>query len=282
VLATFVIFLREGIEASLIVSILLTYLSKTGQERYRRDVFIGVAVAILLTIVGGSILYLSVSAYSGSRFQTIFETFTFIIAAVFLTMMTIWMQRHAKEMRGDLTKQSENAITKGGRFSMGLLAFQSVGREGLETMVFTLAILFTNAHQSATPLQNRFLLLGGLLGLAVAIGIAYAMFKLGAKINLGLFFKVLGSFLILCAAGLIADAVENLQSLGWVSAGRHILWNSSSIINEHSNLGDVLHQFVGYAQRPTILQAVIYSLYLVGCVVAFRLFGQSSKKAKTA
>jgi high-affinity iron transporter len=282
VLATFVIFLREGIEASLIVSILLTYLSKTGQERYRRDVFIGVAVAILLTIVGGSILYLSVSAYSGSRFQTIFETFTFIIAAVFLTMMTIWMQRHAKEMRGDLTKQSENAITKGGRFSMGLLAFQSVGREGLETMVFTLAILFTNAHQSATPLQNRFLLLGGLLGLAVAIGIAYAMFKLGAKINLGLFFKVLGSFLVLCAAGLIADAVENLQSLGWVSAGRHILWNSSSIINEHSNLGDVLHQFVGYAQRPTILQAVIYSLYLVGCVVAFRLFGQSSKKAKTA
>ena len=281
-LATFVIFLREGIEASLIISILLTYLGKTGQERYRRDVFIGVAVAILLTIVGGSILYLSVSTYSGSRFQTIFETFTFIIAAVFLTMMTIWMQRHAKEMRGDLTKQSENAITKGGRFSMGLLAFQSVGREGLETMVFTLAILFTNAHQSATPLQNRFLLLGGLLGLAVAIGIAYAMFKLGAKINLGLFFKVLGSFLVLCAAGLIVDAVENLQSLGWVSAGRHILWNSSSIINEHSNLGDVLHQFVGYAQRPTILQAVIYSLYLWGCVVAFRLFGQSSKKAKTA
>ena len=281
-LATFIIFLREGIEASLIISILLTYLGKTGQERYRRDVFIGVASAIALTIVGGSILYLSVSTYSGSRFQTIFETMSFFVAAVFLTMMTIWMQRHARGLRGELTQQSEVAITKGGRFSMGLLAFQSVGREGLETMVFTLAILFANSHQAATPLQNRFLLLGGVLGLAVAIGLAYAMFKLGTKINLGLFFKVLGTFLILCAAGLIADAVENLQRLGWVSIGNHALWNTSGIISEHSNLGDVLHQLLGYAERPTVLQAIIYSLYLVACVVAYRRFAVVRKATKSA
>lgn len=281
-LATFIIFLREGIEASLIISILLTYLGKTGQERYRRDVFIGVASAIALTIVGGSILYLSVSTYSGSRFQTIFETMTFFVAAVFLTMMTIWMQRHARGLRGELTQQSEVAITKGGRFSMGLLAFQSVGREGLETMVFTLAILFANSHQAATPLQNRFLLLGGVLGLAVAIGLAYAMFKLGTKINLGLFFKVLGTFLILCAAGLIADAVENLQRLGWVSIGNHALWNTSGIISENSNLGDVLHQLLGYAERPTVLQAIIYSLYLVTCVVAYRRFAVVRKATKSA
>ena len=281
-LATFIIFLREGIEASLIISILLTYLGKTGQERYRRDVFIGVASAIALTIVGGSILYLSVSTYSGSRFQTIFETMTFFVAAVFLTMMTIWMQRHARGLRGELTQQSEVAITKGGRFSMGLLAFQSVGREGLETMVFTLAILFANSHQAATPLQNRFLLLGGVLGLAVAIGLAYAMFKLGTKINLGLFFKVLGTFLILCAAGLIADAVENLQRLGWVSIGNHALWNTSGIISENSNLGDVLHQLLGYAERPTVLQAIIYSLYLVACVVAYRRFAVVRKATKSA
>jgi high-affinity iron transporter len=282
VLATFVIFLREGIEASLIISILLTYLGKTGQERYRRDVFMGVASAIVLTIVGGSILYLSVSTYSGSRFQIIFETTTFFIAAAFLTMMTIWMQRHARGMRGELTQQSEVAISKGGRFSMGLLAFQSVGREGLETMVFTLAILFANSHQAATPLQNRFLLLGGVLGLVVAIALAYAMFKLGTKINLGLFFKILGAFLILCAAGLVADGVENLQRLGWVKAGNHILWNTSGIISEHSNLGDVLHQLLGYAERPTILQALIYSIYLVSCVVAYRRFGVIRKTTKTA
>ena len=244
--------------------------------------FIGVASAIALTIVGGSILYLSVSTYSGSRFQTIFETMTFFVAAVFLTMMTIWMQRHARGLRGELTQQSEVAITKGGRFSMGLLAFQSVGREGLETMVFTLAILFANSHQAATPLQNRFLLLGGVLGLAVAIGLAYAMFKLGTKINLGLFFKVLGTFLILCAAGLIADAVENLQRLGWVSIGNHALWNTSGIISEHSNLGDVLHQLLGYAERPTVLQAIIYSLYLVACVVAYRRFAVVRKATKSA
>lgn len=281
-LATFVIFLREGIEASLIISILLTYLNKTDQRQYQRDVFIGVLSALGLTVVGGTILYLSVSTYAGSRFQTIFETFTFLVAAIFLTLMTLWMQRHSREMRGELTSQSERAISKGGRFSMGLLAFQSVGREGLETMVFTLAILFANSHQSATPLQNRFLLLGGVLGLLVAVGLAYAMFKLGTKVNLGLFFKVLGSFLMLCAAGLIADAVENFQHLGWLTIGNRVLWNSSGIVSEHSNLGDLLHQLVGYAERPTVLQAIIWVLYVGGCIWGYRWYGQNRKAAAKA
>ncbi|MEI6710054.1 MAG: FTR1 family protein [Actinomycetota bacterium] len=280
-LATFIIFLREGIEASLIISILLTYLQKTGQEQYRRDVFIGVASALLLTVVGGSALYFTVSTYSGSRFQQIFETFTFLVAAIFLTLMTLWMQRHSRQMRGELTQQSELAISKGGRFSMGLLAFQSVGREGLETMVFTLAILFANSHQSAAPLQNRLLIVGGALGLAVAIGVAYAIFKLGAKVNLGLFFKVIGAFLMLCAAGLIADAVENLQRLGWVTLGNHTLWNTSGIISEHSNVGDVLHQFLGYAEQPTSLQVLMWALYLVGTILAFRRYGQRQKNPTT-
>ena len=281
-LATFIIFLREGIEASLIISILLTYLTKTGQEQHKRDVFIGVASALGLTIVGGTVLYFTVSTYHGSRFQQIFETFTFLAAAGFLTWMTLWMQRHSKAMRGELAQQSERALSKGGRFSIGLLSAQSVGREGLETMVFTLAILFTNSHQSAAPLQNRFLLLGALLGLAVAIGLAYAMFKLGTKINLGLFFKVLGTFLMVCAAGLIADAVESLQRLGWMPIGKHVLWNSSGLINEHSNIGDVLHQLVGYAERPTILQVLMWTVYLLVGIFSFWWYGQNRQAAKTA
>ena len=281
-LATFIIFLREGIEASLIVSILLTYLNKTGQERHKRDVFWGVSSALGLTVVAGTVLYFTVNTYAGSRFQQIFETCTFIVAAVFLTLMTLWMQRHSRAMRGELAQQSERALSKGGRFSMGLLSAQAVGREGIETMVFTLAILFTNSRQSAAPLQNRFLLLGAVLGLVVALGVAYAMFKLGTKINLGLFFKVLGSFLMVCAAGLIADAVENLQRLGWVPIGRHILWNSSGLISEQSNIGDVLHQLVGYAEQPTVMQVAMWTSYLAIGVFSFWWFGSSRNATKTA
>ena len=281
-LATFIIFLREGIEASLIVSILLTYLTKTGQERHKRDVFWGVASALGLTVVAGTVLYFTVNTYAGSRFQQIFETFTFIVAAVFLTLMTLWMQRHSRAMRGELAEQSERALSKGGRFSMGLLSAQAVGREGIETMVFTLAILFTNSRQSAAPLQNRFLLLGAALGLVVALGVAYAIFKLGTKINLGLFFKVLGTFLMVCAAGLIADAVENLQRLGWVPIGKHILWNSSGLVSEQSNIGDVLHQLVGYAEQPTIMQVAMWTSYLAIGVFSFWWFGPSRNAAKTA
>ena len=152
---TFVIFLREGIEASMIVAILCAYLDKIGQRRHFRDVFLGVAAALVLVLGGGVAAYLIIKQYDGSTVQTIFETATFLIAAAVLTYMTFWMQSHSRTITTDLQRRSDQALSGKARFGLGILSFQAVGREGLETMVFTLAIVFASSHQAATGGHGR-------------------------------------------------------------------------------------------------------------------------------
>jgi len=145
------------------------------------------------------------------------------------------------------------------RVAWALLAFQAVGREGLETVVFTLAIAFSTRRQGG-------LLVGALIGLAIALAIAFFMYRLGHRINVGRFFTIVGTLLMVFAAGLLVDAVENLQQLGWLPGATHQMWHTGAILNENSALGDIAHSFFGYAQSPTVLQAVVYLLYLA-CVL---------------
>ena len=271
---TFIIFLREGIEASMIVAILLAYLKRLGQTRHFRDVFWGVGAAMVLVLAGGVGVYTLISQYSGSNLQTYFETTTYVVAAVFLTIMTFWMHKHARTMGAELEARSEAALSRGNRWGLGLLSFQAVGREGLETMVFTLAIIFANSRQAGTPVHGGLLLAGGAAGLIVALGLAFAMYRLGTTVNLKVFFRVLGVTLMLFAAGLLADAIENLQQLGWVTIGSHVLWNSSGVMSESSSLGDVFHSLLGYADQPTVLQGVVWLLYVAVSVGFFIAWGR--------
>jgi high-affinity iron transporter len=260
-LATFVIFLREGIEASMIVAILLAALDRMGQRRHFRDVLLGVAAALVLTLVGGVAIYLTLKAYAGSRVQTVFETVTYLVAAAVLTYMTFWMRAHARTISRELRTRAEQALDGRARWGLGLLAFQAVGREGLETMVFTLALVFASS--------GRGVVAGGVAGLAVALGVALAIYRFGKRVNIGAFFRVVGALLMVFAAGILVDAVENLQQLGWIPLLRHPLWNTSHLLSENNALGDVLHTFFGYAARPTVGQAVVYVAYLATVLVAF-------------
>jgi high-affinity iron transporter len=263
-IATFVIFLREGIEASMIVAILLAYLDRIGQRRYFRDIFLGVAAALVLAGGGGVAAYLTIRAYAGSRVQTIFETCTFVVAAVVLTYMTFWMRSHARSISSELRERAEAAIGRGERLGLALLAFQAVGREGLETAVFTLAIVFATGTQGT--------LVGASAGVALALGVAFAIYRLGKRVNLQAFFTAIGAVLMVFAAGLVADTVENLQQLGWVRVLDHPVWNTSRWLSEGSSIGDVFHSLFGYAQQPTPLQIGAYVVYLgVALTVFLRL-----------
>ncbi len=277
---TFVIFLREGIEASMIVAMLLSYLSRINKREHFRDVYLGVAAAFVLIVLGGVGAYILIKQYDGSNVQTYFETTTYLIAAGFLTWMTFWMHKHARTMAKELQSRSDLALSKGTRLGLGVLSFQAVGREGLETMVFTLAIVFASQRQVQAPVHGTLLLIGGALGLIVAFVIAFFIYRLGAKINLKIFFRVLGIVLMFFAAGLLADAVENLQQLGWLSIGTHVMWNSSGAITESSNIGDILHSMLGYADHPTIMQGVVYVTYVVVSVSAFVAMGRSPRTTK--
>jgi high-affinity Fe2+/Pb2+ permease len=345
-LATFVIFLREGVEASMIIAILLAYLNRSGQRRHFKDVFAGVAAALALAGGGGLAAYFTISTYAGSRVQTIFETATYLLAAAVLTYMTFWMRSHARGLKAELQARA-NAVfvsrgqvarawhggaaagqlalgqpvvrtpisvpdsaghaggsdapahrahsalapgaasgvtaasgpaeaaemSRSGRLGLALLAFQAVGREGVETVVFTLAIAFSSTQRGS-------LLGGAAAGLAVAMAIAFVMYRLGHRLNVGRFFTIVGALLMVFAAGLLVDAVQNMQELGWLPGASHQLWHTGAILNEDSALGDIAHSFFGYAQSPTALQAAGYVVYL-GCVL-FAFFSVRQRLAKRA
>jgi high-affinity iron transporter len=261
VVATLVIFLREGIEASMIVAILLAYLDRIGQRRHFVDVFSGVACALVLAAGGGVAVYSPVRAWSGTRVQTIFETATYLLAAAVLTYMTFWMRNHSRTINAELTTKTETALNSGARRGLFLLAFQAVGREGLETVVFTLAIIFSTSAKGAAW--------GAGIGLALALGCAFAIFKLGKRINVAVFFKVVGALLMVFAAGLLVDAVENLQQLGWLPVLTRPLWNSGGLLSEDSAFGDIIHSFFGYVSRPTPLELGVWVVYAAVAVTAF-------------
>jgi len=260
-LATLVIFLREGVEGSMIIAILLAYLNRIGRRDHFRYVFIGVGAALILAAAGGAVAYETVRTYAGSRAQTIFEVATYLLAAAVLTYMTFWMRNHARSLSKDLRARTDAALDGGARWSLGLLAFQAVGREGLETVVFTLAIIFSTSAVSA--------LTGASIGFAASMVIAFVIYRLGHKLNLGKFFTVIGVLLMVFAAGLLADSVQNLQQLGWLPVLSAPMWHSGSVLSESSAVGDVLHSFFGYSDSPTPLQLVIYVGYLAIVVVAY-------------
>ena len=260
-LATLVIFLREGVEASMIVAILLAYLNRLGRRDHFRDVFLGVGAALLLATAVGVAVYATVSQYDGSRGQTIFETVTYLLAAAVLTYMTFWMRNHARSLSKELRSRAEAALDGKARWGLGLLAFQAVGREGLETVVFTLAIVFSTSPARA--------LSGAVLGLTGSLIIAFVIYRLGHKLNLSRFFTVIGVLLMVFAAGLLADAIQNLQELGWLPVLDLPMWHTGQLLSEDSAFGDVLHSFFGYSDSPTPLQLLVYVAYLAIVIVAY-------------
>ena len=205
--------------------------------------------------------YETIRSYDGSRAQAIFETVTYLVAATVLTYMTFWMRNHARSLSKELRARAEAALDGRARWGLGLLAFQAVGREGLETVVFTLAIIFSTSTAGA--------LTGAAIGLAGGLGIAFVIYRLGHRLNLSRFFTVIGVLLMVFAAGLLVDAVENLQQLGWLPVLDRPMWHSGRLLSENSAFGDVLHSFFGYSDAPTPLQMLVYVTYLAIAALAY-------------
>ena len=263
-IATFVLFLREGLEASLVVSILFAALRQLDQNEKARAVWAGVGLAILGSLLGAVALYVFVHEYADTTFQTIFETVTYLVAVVLLTTMTFWVQIHSRTLKRDITARASAA---GSGFALGLLAFTSVGREGLESAFFTLAFAFqTNAI---------LLLSGAALGMLSAVGLCVLIYKVGYRLDYRIFFRVMGILLLFFAAGLLSDAIQNMQHLGWLTIGTMPLWNTAHILSEDSVMGDLLHGLIGYAEAPTILQGLCYTTFLL---IAGGIFAWMTRK----
>ncbi len=262
-LASLLIFLREGIEGSMIVTIMCTYLVNAGRRDLVRAVLLGALVALACSTVAGVVIYaVARDSFIDSTVQKWFETGTFILAVVVLTYMTFWMRSHSRTLSGNLKARMGAAIAGGSAIGLASLAFVTVGRESIETVIFLVAIAFKSSWVS--------LLSGAVIGLALALILSVAVFRLGVRLNFKRFFTVMGALLMVVAAGLLADAVQNLQRLGALPGGNLTLWDTNRLLPENSNLGDVLHGLLGYAASPSLLQVLVWALFLsVGLAIFF-------------
>jgi len=264
-LASFLIFFRESLEASMICSIMLAYLNQIGKRDRFKDVFTGIWGAILTAAVGGVAVYFTLRNYDGSTLQAKIEGITYFLACFVLTYMTFWMKKQGAGFKNELHAKMRVALTTGSIASIAFIAFITVGRESLETVVFMIAIAF---HTNPMLLG-----IGGAAGIIAGLTLSCMIYVLGKRINLKAFFDIMGTLLMLFAAGLLADGIEAFQGLGWLP-GQHSLWSTAALLNESSTLGDIMHSFFGYAESPTSLQLILYIGYII---ITLYMFWRSSK-----
>jgi high-affinity iron transporter len=264
-LAPALITLREGLEAALIVGIVLGALRKMGQQERSRPVWAGVLAAVLASVLAALALNALGVAFEG-RGEAIFEGLAMLLAAAVLTWMIFWMQRQGRKIEAELERDVRRAVTVGSAWALFSLAFVAVVREGIETVLFLTAAAF-----SATPAQT---LIGGALGLAVAIALGWLIFALGRELDVRAFFRVTGILLVLFAAGLLAHGVHELQEAALLPTLVEHVWNVNPILSEDSPVGQFLQALVGYNGNPSLIEVLSYVAYFAVIILATGSLGQ--------
>jgi high-affinity iron transporter len=256
VLPTFVIGLREGLEASLIVGIIAAFLGKQGRRDALRQVWLGVGVAVLICIGIGITLNV-VSRDLPQRQQEGLETVIGLLAVVMVTYMIFWMHRHSRQMKGHLEHAAASALAEGSARALVAMAFLAVLREGFETAVFLLATFqaSSNAGSAAT---------GAVLGIVVSAAIGYGIYRGGVRLNLARFFRVTGAVLVLVAAGLVMSALHTAHEAGWIiSLGQQGAGDLSWLVRPGTPLSSLLTGVLGIQPRPTVIEVTGWLVYAV-------------------
>jgi high-affinity iron transporter len=245
-LSALLISLREGVEMTLIVGIVLAYLARVNARRASRWVWAGVAGAI-----GVSLAFLVVLNVLGREFEgataNVYEGVAMLLAAAFLTWMIFWMLERARYLRRELESGVDEALARGAAWSLFLLAFFTVAREGVETAL----LLF------AAPGEGKLLGTGVGFGIALAIGIIVYVY--GRRIDLRAFFRVTGVLLVLFAAGLVTHGVHEFVEAGL--PGGPVVFDLGEVLPDSSGAGAVLRALFGYSADPTALEVAVYLGY---------------------
>ena len=267
-ISSFLIALREGLEAFLIIGIIVSYLYKIKERKYIRYIVFGSLAAIIISVALAFILEATSGKLEG-KLEQIFEGSVMFLAVAVLTYMIFWMNRQASSIRSDIEISINKAIDKQKIFSLFFLGFISMLREGLETVLFFRAI--------STQSSSRELLIGGVLGIIVSIVIAVIFFISTVKIKINTFFKVTGILIILIAAGLIAAGVHEFQEAGILPAIKDHVYDINNIISGESVLGNILKSVLGYNPAPSLLETIVYLVYIILMIFMIRRFFMSKK-----
>lgn len=261
-LAPFLIMLREGLEAALIVGIIASYLHQTGRRAWLPVIWVGVLLAIALSLFAGAAL-LTLSGGFPQKAQEAFEAVVGLIAVGVLTWMVFWMRRASASIKTGLQDGVDRALAAPGGATWALLgmAFFAVAREGLESVFFLLAI-FQQSSGPALPLA-------ALAGVAVSVMVGLLIYRGGVRINLRLFFRWTGILILFVAAGLLAGVVRNLHEAGVWNHLQQVVFDLSRVVPTTGVVGTVLSGLLGYDDSPTLGEVLVWAIYLAITLTAF-------------
>ncbi|MEV0535705.1 iron uptake transporter permease EfeU [Kitasatospora sp. NPDC050463] len=266
----YLIGLREGLEASLVVCILIAYLVKTDRRDKLPPVWSGVAAAVVLSMAFGAVLQFGSSQLTFEAQEALGGTLS-IVSVALVTWMVFWMRRTARHLKAELHGKLDAAVAMGA-LALVTTSFLAVGREGLETALF-----IWSAVQATDDGYNP--VIGAALGLLTSVVLGWLFYRGALKINLARFFTWTGAMLVVVAAGVLAYGVHDLQEAGWLGGLHDLAFDISSTIPKDSWYGTLLKGVFNFQPDPTVLQVVVWALYLVPTLaVFFGLFGARPPK----
>jgi high-affinity iron transporter len=259
---------REGIEAALIIAIMLGYLRKMGRMNRQWSVWAGALTAGLLA-VAFTVLLQIVGAQFESPAKEVYEGATSLFAVAVLTYMIFWMSKQARNMKGSLEHGMKEGMAQGATWGLFGVAFLTVAREGIETALFLSASAFESSGMDT--------LVGGIVGLIAALGVAWTVYGLGVRLQLRTFFKITSVLLVIFAASILRYAIHEFEEVGCLPPLIDPIWNTSSWLPTSSSTGAILQTFFGYTAQPSLLQVIGYVSYLL--VTGLLLLKPRSKPA---
>jgi high-affinity iron transporter len=263
--SSFLITLREGLEAGLIVAIILAYLKSTQQRPHFRTVLIAAIVAVAVSLSAGAAIF-AIAGEFGGRSAEAFEGTAMLLAVGVLSWMVVWMKRQAAGIKKTLETDVAQAIGVGSAFALAMIPFTAILREGLETAVFLFA-----ATRTATPLEST---MGASAGILAATALTWGIYSGGYRINLRVFFNVTGVMLIILAAGLLVNGLKELHEAAVIGyLGPHV-WDTYNVLADNSQLGKFLGTILGYDSSPYLGVVIAYVAYLV-LALSFFTFGRA-------
>lgn len=259
---SFLLSLREGVEAALIIGVVLGTLRKINQLDMGRTVWLGAGSAAVLSFLTAIVLRTLGASFEGHA-EEIFEGITMLLAAGVLTWMIFWMQRQSRTIRSELESGVQNAVSFGGNKALFSLAFLAVLREGIE-----LALFLTAASLSTDTFQ---MLIGAIFGLLAAVVLGWLLFATTVRLNMRRFFQMTGILLILFAAGLLAQGVHEFNEAGIIPPLLEHVWDTNHIVDENSTLGLFLKALFGYNGNPSLTEVIAYIGYFIAIFIGLRL-----------
>lgn len=260
-LPSFLLSLREGLEAALIIGIVLGALRKFQHTSLAPIVWSGTLTAAIISAIVAFFLN-SLGASLEDNAEMIFEGTTMLLAASILTWMVFWMHRQSRYIKGELEAGVRQATLQTGKKALFVLALVAVLREGIELALFLTAATLTSSAQQT--------MIGALLGIGTAALLGWVLFASTIRLNLGKFFQITGALLILFAAGLIAHSVHEFNELGWIPVVVEHVWDVNGVLSEQSTAGQILNSLFGYNGNPSLTEIFAYLGYFAAIVIGLR------------